>query len=545
MKNKPLHFTSLICTFVFLLLQPLVAPSQVNARQTWEVIPSEPTTTGSIDPLTAGSENGPITAGWQHACALTPAGGVMCWGDNDYGQLGNNSTIDSHIPVYVVGLSSGVKALAAGVWHTCALTTTGGVLCWGGNLSGQLGNNSFNTSHIPVSVWELSSGVSAIAAGFYHTCALTTSGGMMCWGYNGYGQLGNNLPTNGKVPSFVVGLSSGVSAIAAGFYHTCAVTAPSGGVKCWGRNNYGQLGNNSTTDSPIPIDVSGLSSGISAVTTGDNFTCALTSIGKVKCWGLNGSGQLGNNTTTKSLIPMDANEITDVVNAIAAGGMHTCILTSTGGVKCWGSNIVGGYENPDYVNHYTPADATGLTSGVNTITSGQYFSCALIATGGMKCWGTNNYGQLGNNSTTTSYIPVDVLVPAPPQLTINYNNGRPGSYFTLTGVNFPASSAVSISINSHVFTDTVSVNATGGFTFIISTTNADVGFYTISASSTNRSTAEAIESQVETSANPNAATFLLDDKAPLRLQSGSGQILSIPLGIAIPSRWLYLPLIIK
>ena len=216
----------------------------------------------------------------------------------------------------------------------------------------------------------------------------------MCWGYNGYGQLGNNLSTNGEIPTFVVGLSGGVSAIAAGFYHTCAVPS-TGGVKCWGRNNFGQLGNNSTTNSPIPIDVSGLSSGISAVTTGDDFTCALTTIGKVKCWGINGSGQLGNNTTTQSLIPMDANEITDVVNAIAAGGMHTCILTSTGGVKCWGNNVVGEYGKSDCGQHYTPVDVIGLYQRGERHHAGQFFSLCVTTTGGMKCWGTNRSWSIG------------------------------------------------------------------------------------------------------------------------------------------------------
>jgi hypothetical protein len=154
-----------------------------------------------------------IAAGYYFTCALTTAGGVQCWGSNFNGQLGNDSTIGSYAPVAVTGLSSGVSAVAAGDAHTCALTTSGGVQCWGDNQYGQLGNNSTTESHVPVAVTGLSSGVSALAAGGDHTCALTTAGGVQCWGDNANGQLGNDSTTNSDVPVAVMGLSSGVSAI--------------------------------------------------------------------------------------------------------------------------------------------------------------------------------------------------------------------------------------------------------------------------------------------------------------------------------------------
>jgi alpha-tubulin suppressor-like RCC1 family protein len=146
--------------------------------------------------------------------------------------------------------------ISAGVHHTCAVTSTGGVKCWGPNAKGQLGNNSTTNSPVPVDVTGLSSGVVAVAAGYYHTCAVTSTGGVKCWGYNAKGQLGNNSTTDSLVPVDVTGLSSGVVAVAAGDNHTCAVTS-TGGVKCWGNNAYSQLGNNSTTYSPVPVDVMG------------------------------------------------------------------------------------------------------------------------------------------------------------------------------------------------------------------------------------------------------------------------------------------------
>ncbi len=150
--------------------------------------------------------------------------------------------------------------ISSGWYHTCALTTNGTIKCWGRNDDGELGNNTWTHSYVWVDVWTAAgnsaplSGVVAIALGSYHTCALTTSGGVKCWGYNSYGQLGNNSYSSSSTPVDVSGLTSGVVAITAGNSDTCALTA-SGGVKCWGYNPYGQLGNDSTTNSNVPVDV--------------------------------------------------------------------------------------------------------------------------------------------------------------------------------------------------------------------------------------------------------------------------------------------------
>lgn len=202
-------------------------------------------------------------------------GGVWCWGDNVGGQLGNNSQANSSTPVPVPGLTSGVTAITAGGYHTCAIVN-GGAWCWGDNESGQLGANTssscltssgagtFPCSPVPVPVSGLTSDVTAIAAGTQHTCAVVR-GAVWCWGDNASGELGTaSIPgpqSFAAVPVQASGLNSGASALAAGnrppgFGHTCAVV--NGGLWCWGLNAYGELGNNSITDSSVPVPVTGL-----------------------------------------------------------------------------------------------------------------------------------------------------------------------------------------------------------------------------------------------------------------------------------------------
>ena len=348
-----------------------------------------------------------VAAGVGHTCALTTAGAVQCWGWNRDGQLGNNSTTSSPVPVAVSGLGSGVVTIAVGDYHTCAVTLAGGAQCWGNNHYGELGNNSTTDSPVPVAVSGLASGVAAIGGGGAHTCALTTAGAVKCWGLNAYGQLGNNSTTDSPVPVVVTGLGSGVVAIAVGEYHTCALTA-AGGAQCWGRNLYGRLGNGTTTDSQVPVAVTGLSSGVAAIGAGGVHTCALTTAGGAQCWGWNLYGELGDNSTTDSPVPVAVSGLGSGVMAITAGYGHTCALTTAGGAQCWGWNPYGQLGNNSTTNSSVPVAVSGLASGVVAIMAGYLHNCTVTTAGAVLCWGSNSFGQLGNNSTTDSHVPVAV-----------------------------------------------------------------------------------------------------------------------------------------
>ena len=176
-------------------------------------------------------------------------------------------------------------------------------------------------------------------------------------------------------------------------------------------NAYGQLGDGTTTNRLTPVDVSGLTSGVQAITGGGLHTCALTTAGGVKCWGYNAFGQLGDGTTADRSTPVDVVGLTNGVRAIDTGGDHACALTTAGGTKCWGNNTYGQLGDGTTTDRWTPVEIGSLFNGVKAIAAGGGFTCALTTSSSIKCWGYNAYGQLGDGTTTDRWTPVDVLWP--------------------------------------------------------------------------------------------------------------------------------------
>lgn len=357
-----------------------------------------------------------IAPGGRHTCVLTTAGAVACWGYNEFGQLGNGTITSSLLPVAVTGLTSGVTTVSAGDLHTCAITATGGLKCWGLN-NGRLGDGTSTQRTTPVDVVGLTSNVIAVAASDGHTCALTSSGGIKCWGSNTYGQLGDRTRTSRNAPVDVVGLTSGVVAIATGEYHTCALTS-SGGVKCWGRANVGQIGDGNINDFVghfeygTPRDVANMTSGVIAITAGEYHTCALKSAGSVSvyCWGYNSNGQIGDGTQTSRNTPalVSALDFSGVA-AITAGDRHTCVRTTAGAVLCWGTNIDGQLGDGSFTTRYIPTAVVGLTSGVTVLVAGDRHTCAITTGNRGMCWGGNVNGEVGDATTILRNTPVNII----------------------------------------------------------------------------------------------------------------------------------------
>jgi hypothetical protein len=330
-----------------------------------------------------------IAVGNWGACALIN-GGVQCWGRNDHGQLGNG-TVDgianTSVPTPVMNLTSDVEAIAAGGDYACALRD-GGVWCWGSNDEGHLGNGTGADSAVPVAVVGLYQDVEAIVAGENHACALR-DGDVWCWGRADYDQLGGaNVGQMSITPVQVPGVSH-VQALALGGVHTCALT--DGAVVCWGAERDGQLGNNyqgtaQWPTSPTPVAAIGLASGVDAIAAGGSHTCALQN-GGVQCWGTT-SGLPSSPEPTDSHVPVLVPGVTMGVQAIANGSMHSCAIVN-GGVQCWGDNAHGELGNHTSANYSAaPVAVAGLDSGVQMLASSGVFNCAVVA-GGAWCWGND------------------------------------------------------------------------------------------------------------------------------------------------------------
>lgn len=248
--------------------------------------------------------------------------------------------------------------------------------------------------------------VTAIALGDRHTCAITIAGGLKCWGSNSDGQLGDGTTADRQTPVDVVGLSSGVVSVGAGALFTCAVTQQ-GAAKCWGANPYGQLGDGTSTQQLTPTQVVGLTSGVKSVSGGDNHTCALVVGGKVMCWGYNYYGELGAGAGPNRSTPVQVSNLSSAVS-VDLGPSYSCALTAAGAVMCWGFNMYGNLGNGTQDPQSVPTQVYGLTAGVKEVSAGEYHTCAITDAGGAKCWGWNMFGQLGDGTTQTRLTPVDV-----------------------------------------------------------------------------------------------------------------------------------------
>lgn len=373
---------------------------------------------GALSAPPAGAAEGTLAAtaiasGANHNCAVTtttPAvanagGGVVCWGRNDWGQLGNGTKVSSSRPVPVTGLASGVRTVSAGHSYACALTESGVVWCWGSNRSGQLGDGTNNDSSVPVQVQGLNANIVAISAGDYHVCALNADGAVQCWGEGRAGQLGNGRSHRSSTPVTPSGLNSGVTAISSGGFHTCAILS-SASLKCWGLNEYGELGNGTTGLEPRPVDVTGIGP-VAQVSAGAIHTCAVTAAGAAMCWGANHWGQLGNDSIEDAHAPVQVDGLTSGVASIDGGAYHTCART-TENVSCWGQNWLGQFGDGHNSSLAAPRAVQGLEGDTLNISAGYSHNCAITGQGTVVCWGRNNFGQLGNGTVDDANVPVDV-----------------------------------------------------------------------------------------------------------------------------------------
>jgi alpha-tubulin suppressor-like RCC1 family protein len=404
-----------------------------------------------------------ISVGYIHACATLLSNEVRCWGFNNYGALGTGTTAEELIPAPTALGQQEVRHITTGQWHTCAtmannatrcwgLRSLGNpafasgslnpipvvnppkaipsivgaghehscaidkkenVLCWGGNSQGQLGDGSTVTRTKPVTV-DIGGKAKEVSVGEQHTCAILKDGVLKCWGANNFGQLGqNNTTTAGYTLPTTVNLG-GARAIqvTAGAINTCAILE-NGELKCWGRNENGQVGINSTVQNittPTTVNLGGARA--VQVGIGSWHTCVVlqtsTTNGNAKCWGSNVSGKLGDGTTTQRRSPVDVRLDGRRIFQIAAGRSHTCAVLEDGDALCWGDGADGRLGTGSTTDRSTPFGVSLGGRKVAGITTGMHHTCAVIKDGSTYCWGWNPNSQLGNGNTTNYQIPQPV-----------------------------------------------------------------------------------------------------------------------------------------
>jgi len=353
-----------------------------------------------------------VGAGSFHGCALLAGGRVKCWGSNDQNQLGDGGQTSHLIADDVVGLTSGVRQLAVGHDHNCVVLADRNARCWGANFDGRLGDGSMLNRSTPVAVLGLDAPVAFLAQGRQHGCALRENGEVRCWGDNSHGQLGNGSTTASLSAVPVTGLGNGVRQLAVGFFHNCAVTA-AGAMKCWGLNNAGQLGDGSTTNRTVPVDVVGLSSGVAKMGAGESHTCAVNTAGAVSCWGASFFGRLlGDESPTDRAVPGPVPSLTRDVVDISLGGFHTCVRLANSSMRCWGDNNAGAIGDNSKLSRGVPTPVAGLTRNVSNIDAGFGGQTCAVVAGSAQCWGENTFGQLGDGSSYGRPVPTRVVVRA-------------------------------------------------------------------------------------------------------------------------------------
>ncbi|ABP53663.1 RCC1 domain-containing protein [Salinispora tropica] len=337
---------------------------------------------------------------------------ALTWGQNDRGQLGNGTTTNSTDPVEV-SLPAGtlLTDIAGGGKHSLALTSTGSLLAWGNNANGQLGDGTTTSSNTPVAV-DLPAGteVVAIAAGNDHSLALTSTGAVLAWGDNSSGQLGDGTNDDRSTPVTVdLPTTSTTTAIAAGSVHSLSLTS-TGSAFAWGNNDEGQLGDESTTSTNKPVNVA-LTTGttLTAIAGGSAHSLGITSDNTAVAWGSNSQGQLGDGTNTNALAPVNVALTTGTtVTAIAAGLLHSVALLTNGTAATWGNNATGQLGNGNNVTSNTPVEVS-LPSGT-TLTAiaanSSNHTVAITNTETALAWGDNSFGQLGTEVTTSGDVSI-------------------------------------------------------------------------------------------------------------------------------------------
>lgn len=358
-----------------------------------------------------------VSAGGSHTCALAADGRVYCWGDNEFGELGDGTRTSHSSPKVVSGTLRFVQ-VSAGAYHTCAVTADNRAYCWGLNENGQVGGGTAGEDPLTPTAVAGGRRFVRIRAGTYHTCGVNNYDVGFCWGKSAFGELGAG--TNfGITPIRVAGGLSFRSVIAGGGF-TCGVTTGDKGY-CWGYNLDGALGDGTRTNRSKPVAIAGGLSFRSVIAGGgliddaqgeqvdETHTCGLTTANLAYCWGQNSNGELGIGTFTGGVPRPSAVHGGLHFGQVIAGYYHSCGVTTTKLAYCWGLGSNGQLGDGSGTQRAVPTKVAGglLFAGVSASPVGGH-TCGITTGKRIYCWGDNSFGQLGDGTTTKRLSPVKV-----------------------------------------------------------------------------------------------------------------------------------------
>jgi len=336
---------------------------------------------------------------------ITPE--LWVWGLNSYGQLGDNTTSNRRTPVTTLAGGSNWKQVSGGGNYIAAIKTDGTLWTWGRNNQGQLGDNTTTNRSTPVTTFAGGSNWKQVGGGSFHTTAIKTDGTLWTWGFNYYGQLGDNTTTNRSTPVTTFAGGSNWKQVSGSFQgNITAAIKTDGTLWTWGRNNQGQLGDNTTTNRSTPVTTFAGGSNWKQVSCGGYFISAIKTDGTLWTWGFNSSGQLGDNTTTTRSTPVTTFAGGSNWKQVSGASSHTAAIKTDGTLWIWGAGTTGRLGNNTTTTSSTPV--TTFAGGTNwkQVFAGVNNTVAIKTDGTLWTWGSNSYGQVGTNNTTTSSIPV-------------------------------------------------------------------------------------------------------------------------------------------
>jgi alpha-tubulin suppressor-like RCC1 family protein len=349
-----------------------------------------------------------ITAGGFHSAAIDKNGRAWCWGDNSIGQLGDNSLVTKTTPVSLLGAVKTFCAISAGEAHTLAIDKNGRAWGWGSGANGRIGDNSFTSRLTPVSVLGSVKTFCAIDAGAGFSVAIDKNGRVWAWGDNSNGQLGNNSRAICKItPVSIAGVVKTFCEISGGVTHTIAIDK-NGRAWGWGQGASGQLGNNGGSQQNTPISVLGAVKTFCRISAGNSYSVAINKNGRAWAWGVNGFGQLGDNSSTGKFTPVSVLGAVKTFCAISAGDAHTLAIDKNGRAWGWGRNTAGRIGDNSIVNRLTPVSVQGNVKTFCKISAGGSFSFAIDKNGRAWAWAINNQGQLGDGTLISRLTPVSI-----------------------------------------------------------------------------------------------------------------------------------------